>query len=641
MDKEKFYVRNKMLTYRDISSNIYLEVSIDAFSEANGRWKNLGQASIGFSLYDPKVNRNISIIGICLRYENAVRLFESVNGLFANSSSKTNIFSNGSVIQISQYTMKNRKELIFNFATNQNNQPIVQLTIIDTSSQRGRTTINLDLNAFKAIGKILKEFVETPIATNIGIKQLLAYDRILEAFESMKNDICVNINNVSKVITPKDQIDINEFPPDTQYEETELQKELQEEFKSSKGFSNVDLGLEKIKDNSSEVENFTKVYQPFISTCLNHDLDRLKSFITSFICTTEKSSEELFAPLDLIFNSSDVDIDERDQYTKTFGYYPVQFIMIYLLKKCIREAVQSGTFTNHIPALRFGTIFKRNTEMYKLSKEIITIFLLYSIIVNRFKDETDEIKRTYFAMKLLFSPFMFSIEVHDGLTDELCVEYDKCSESGMFQKMQNDYTSESYGGQLGINKEIFENCCSSFVKTLKEKETMIFDSVNGITDITKEFKIPIPMKPIESGSDIKRAIFEGPTIPLEPVKVDEPMKEIKIDKEELEADSKLDLFLESIKGIADNNLINGIKKNCNKFTDLPKFFKTVDIPEELFKIKRVIDIDPSLNRMQILKKAKLLKEDIDVTENRVMQDIDDSNYNESIDVQNILSMDDI
>jgi len=636
MEKEKYYIRNKMLSYRDLVTNTFLEVSIDALSEANGTWLSLNPATICFSLYDPKVNKNVSNIGICLRYDNAVRLFETVNSLFMASTDKKNIFTNGSVIQVPQYTFKNRKEIVFNFASDQNNQPVIQLTIIDTTSQRGKSSINLDMNAFKSIGKILKEFVETPISTNIGIKQLLSYDRVLENFNSMKNAICHKLITINDTINTakRNSVDLNEYK-EKPSEMSDMQKEFQEEFKK---FSDIDIGLEKLMNKEQE---FTKIDQLFISTCINHDLDKLREWATSFICITEKSSGELFAPLDFIFNISNISREDRTPYTNNFGYYPIQYALIFLLKKSVREAVQIGSYPNDIPALRFDTKFEKNTDMYNLSKEIITLFLLYSIVVNSFKDESEEIKRTYFTMKLLFSPFMFSINVDDGLVDELCLEYDKCYDSGMFRSIQDKYTSESYGGTLSINKEIFESCCNSFVKTLKTKQTITFNTEDDIRKIFNGYKISVPRKPIGNGEDIKRAIFELPDVEVKDKEIEPEIRE-SLPEERIEEDKKLVLFLDTIKGIADEELARDIKNTCIKYTELVSFFKTKDIPHELFKIKRVLDLDPNLTKSQILKKSKILKEDNDVTENRVMQE----GYTEegqvgNFNVQDILSIDGI
>lgn len=658
MEKEKYYIRNKIFTYRDLTTNTYLEVSVDASSEANGTWINLNPATICFSIYDPKVNKTVSSICICLRYNNAVLLVESVNNLFANMNSKENIFSNGSVIQIPQYTLKNRKELILNFACGKENKPIIQLTIIDSTSQRGRAVMGLDFNAFKSIGKILKEFVDSPISTNISIKQLLSYDRSLDNLTCIKDEICKKLEDINNTMNSAkvNMVDLDEYK-DEQTELSDLQKEFNKEYKE---FSKIDLGLDKVVKKTEET---TKVIQPFISTCLQYDLNNLNGLMTSFICTTEKSSWESFVPFDFIFNSSYISREDKSEFTDTFGYYPVQYALIFLLKKYVKEAVSTGTYPNNIPALSFGKKFKRNTPIYNLSKEIITIFLVYSIIVNSFKDETDEIKRTYFAMKLLFSAFMFSIEVDDKLYEELSMEYDKCYDSGMFRTIQDDYASESYGGSVSISKEVFESCCKSFVETLKNKNTRSFNTKEDIISIFKEYDVNSPRIPIESGEDIKVVIFESTVdweneytgtnainitnseahgVKIVESSTSEAVHILDSNNDYVENDSKLILFLDSIKGIAENKLVEDISNSCKVYEDLTKFFKTRDIPHELFKIKRVIDMDPTLSdKTKVLKKSKLLKEDIDVTETRAMQDESIVEFDEGFDVQDILSMDGI
>lgn len=632
MEKEKFYVHNKLLSYRDITSNNYLELSVDASSESGSTWVTFNPSTICISIYDPKVNKNVSTICICLRYNNVVKLIDSVNGLLSMSNS--NAFTTGAVIQIPQYTLKNRKELILNFASNQDNQPIVQLTIVDTASQRGRSSITLDKNVFVSIGRILKEFSDNPIATNIGLKQLLSYDRLLENLNSMKDEICTKLEFVGHSIhVKKDTIDVNEYNEEPS-QMSEMQEDFEKEFANSNGFSNVDLGLNKVI-KEEENKNVTKIDQPFISTCLNHDLHRLEEWTTSFICTDERSTGELFVPFDVIFNNSNITLDDRKKYIDEHGYYNTQYLIMVLLKKYVKEAINTGAYPTCIPALRFENKFKKDTNVYKLSKDIITIFLLYSIIINNFS--TDNMKRTYFIIKLLFSPFMFSIDITDNLIDELCIEYEKCNTCGMLDTIKDKYTSNSYGGSLNISREVFESCCKSFISTLKTKETFSISDKNSIDKLFKDFKVEPPKEKLNNGSDIRNNLFNTKIEQKEPVEIN--IENQKIKDFEIKEDERLKLFIDSARRIDDGELIKDMKNICKSYEDLTGYFKTKDIPAELFKIKRVLDKDITLRTVsQVLKQAKLLKEDEDVTVTRVIQDESVDSYNENFDVQDILSM---
>jgi len=636
MEKEKFYVHNKLLTYRDLASDNYLELSIDANSETSNGWTTLNPSTICFSIYDPKVNKNVSSICICVRYDNVVKLIDSINSLFNGNS---DVFLTGAVIQIPQYTLKNRKELILNFTNDQNNQHIVQLTIIDTTSQRGRSSINLDKNTFMSMGKILKEFVEYPIAINIGIKQLLSYDRLLEKLGSMKDELCNKLEDIKLSIdhSKHDIVDINEYNEEPS-QMSDYQKDFQKEFESTKGFSNIDLGLKKIIEAPQEDKNITKIDQPFISTCLNHDLRRLEEWVTSFVCTTEKSSGELFVPFDVIFNNSNIIIDDRKPYMNEYGYYSVQYLLMSLLKRNIKEAINTGRYPTTIPAIRFANKFRKETSVYKLSKDIITIFLLYSIVMNHFNNN-DDMKRTYFVIKLLFSPFMFSIDITEDLVKELCIEYEKCNMCGMLDTIKEQYTSDSYGGKLNLDREIFETCCKSFVNTLKTKETFSLTDKSNIDKLFKDFKVDFPTDFLKSGLDIRNNIFKviKPEETKVTIKEEPPIKDFVIKE-----DKRLKLFIDSSKGLVNDELINEMKNLCKEYNDLVSFFKIKDIPPELFKIKRILDINPTLETPnQVLKQSKILKEDIDVTTTRVIQEESVEDYNENFNVQDILSMDGI
>jgi hypothetical protein len=228
----------------------------------------------------------------------------------------------------------------------------------------------------------------------------------------------------------------------------------------------------------------------------------------------------------------------------------------------------------------------------------------------------------------------------DNILDDLSKEYDKCEMCGMFDVIKEKYSSSSYGGKLGISKEIFDNCSKSFINILSDKETSKFENYDDVLDLCKQYNIDIPELKIKNGIDIKNYVF------YKDEKESDVDKELVIhnDIEDTEdcLDKQLDIFLDCIKSIVDTKLIKDIKKSCRKYSDLVGFFKTKDIPHEIFKIKRVMDLNPTITKSQILKKSKLLKESEDVTESRVMQeDSVDSVNNEGFDVQEILSMDGI
>ena len=635
MEKENYYLRNEILSYTDLETNARLHVSIDSSVEANGKWTNLNPSILCFSIFDGRIGTNSSV-SVFLNHDNAVKLVNNVTKLFENNPQV--VFTNGSNIHVAQYTKKRKRELIFSFAYN--NKPVIQLALFDSLSQPGKAAMTMEMHTFRSIGKILKEFVDNPISTNIGMKQLVSNDILIKNIKLMCNETKKEILDVlkrqPKIMT--NDIDINEYD-ESPSQESEVQKQFKEAYDKSSGFSHVDLGLE--KSFIGEDKKLTKIKQPFISTFLDYDINRLSSWMTSIICTTEKSTSELFAPFDFILNLIDITDEDRDELKNEFGYNLMQYSTIYLLKKNVKDTLKTGNYTKNIPALKFNKKFVRGTKLHRLSEEIITIFIIYLIFIKFLSDlgqsDIDIYKRTFFSMKLLFSPFIFSIEVDDELVDDLCTEFNKVGNCGLIEQLKVIYTGISCGGNLEIHSGIFEKCCRSFVKTIKTEQTMQFFTEEETKKIINEYNIYVPTKPLNNGEDIKRAIFEIPSIEKESESVVEE-KTLEPNMEMEEEDKRLDLFLESAVGIVDDETVNNIKSCCKKYSDLPNFFRQNDVPHEVFKIKRVLDIDNTLTaRSQVLKKAKILKEESQVTETSVMQEETTQEFQKDFDVQSLLS----
>jgi len=639
------YLKNKIFSYRDLSTGVYLDLSIDSSTSKTGNWMNFNPIQLCFSIYDARVNENISKVSMCLRYQNILKLITNIK-----SVDPEKIFDTGCTINIAQYNHKSKKELVLNFGHDKHSEKIVQITIIDNTSQRGRAIANVNKEGFSAIANILNDFAANLIRTDLSMKQLFINYNVLEQLNELKEKInkqqkTTQYHDVEKYYpenTSDKSPDINEYN-DKPCEPSEVQKDFMDVCEKSNMFSDVDIGIKSSDMLKKTREKLTRPDKPFIGTFLNYDLSKLETWSTSFVCLTEKSDPFSFSPFDIIMNLGKISSSEREPYMNEFGYYPMQYATIHILKNSVKNAIITGEYPKSVPAVRFNKTIERGTDLHKLSQEILVVFLMYSFINNSYINlknvsviDLDSFRRSYFTVKLLFSPFIFSMETYDTFIEDLVTMFEMCVESGLLKDIKNKYTDITCGGNINFNKEMFEKYCNSFLTVISNSNVDKFSTEEETKETFEKYNVPIPSIEMSSREDVKNALFDKPLVQ------DVEEKDYKIEEEikPEEVDTRLDMFFECSKRYVEDKVFNGLKETCKNFDNLRKCFLKFDIPPELIKIMRAIEIDKqAITKQQVLKTAKLFKEEEGVTNSNKFQE--DMITDDAMDIQKFLTSDGI
>ena len=197
--------------------------------------------------------------------------------------------------------------------------------------------------------------------------------------------------------------------------------------------------------------------------------------------------------------------------------------------------------------------------------------------------------------------------------------------------IKEEYTRLTIGGELQISYELMDDYIDMFLKIIENNKYPHMDSEKDVINHLKRNIIPLSKKQLSSAKEIQKEIFDHINKSKVKKKKEEPNKSDM--KKTSKKDVALNTFFKVVSDYMDKDLLSDIKSSCSTYNSLTSIFKTKDIPAEVFKIKRVMDLYPDMNdKVKILKKAKLLKEDSTVTESRVLQD--DTLINE-LEVENV------
>jgi len=668
MSKEDFVMVNNIIDYIDpktgISMNMKIMLPVSISLDKCSYEKTL----LLINIYEPRVNNSLKV---SLYINHTFSLMRQLNSFF--KSGPIDAFKLGGCVRILRYSKKSRSELLFNFSYDyEENTPYISMTIINTLSAINKLTIPLSYDIFICISELLKEYTTNFLRIDSGLKSSLAIHKFSNIITTKISNISENLNaGINKISRHINDVMISEDSTNEDYDEY-LDLNVSDECKSD---GNIAVDMQNIFDNRcKQTKMFENIRLPeisdiqtsnhmtissklFMTNFLQCRIDRLDEWIAAFISTTSNSSELMFAPIDIIMNQCGIKKDDISDIVNTYGYYRMQYGMMEIIKIGIRDYIMKQNsdkfLMKKIPPIKFSKVIDKQHCLYDMTKEMITIYLLYNMIVNRYfkwiennsveKKTIYECNRNLFVLKILFTPFILSLKMEDDFIDEMTIEYERCKECGLFNSMEKKYGELTLGGKLIMTLEIFLENFKPFYKKLKNTKTFNFDTYEEVNIIFKQFDIPIPNIDIVSDLDIRKAIF--PENKKEILTKKNDIKKNIIERDIVHMDIRdpiLDIFLNAGSQYINAELLNNINNNCKSFDDLSKFMLKCDIPDELFKIKRVLEIDNSLkDKSSILKLAKLLKEDDDITKTRIMNDnIVETSIND-IDLVDIINHEDI
>jgi len=623
-----------------------------------------------FVIKDKRIHNSNTRVMFEVQY--IYKLVEQIEKIISNGIK--NAFTLNTIINVIKFSAKTKQTILFTFKV-ADNKPVINICLLDPTFPNGKVDIDiLDLSCFKVIYNLMQSYVKNLISIDLKTKSLLSNDMIISRLDNIEKDIIFSVNEMNKItedvkniaknqrslvpipFTKKEDFDIknldsvlgdqtalnqsesidefDEFSEET--EPSEDQQMFTNELIKTNYFEDVRLPDIPEEDDDKPKKTKRKINQPLLSSFLNFDISRLKEWSTSFIHTNEKSAPDLFAPFDVIMKIGSISEEEMKQYTCEYGYYYIQYALIHILKRSIKDYLENNISypTSSISPIMFSKRFVPGTGLYSLGKELVTMFLSYSFIVNNIMKTIDthtdgisrfsEYEKVWYTIKLLFTPFIFSIELHDGLKDEILAEFRKCESSGFFNSMKEEYLNITHGGKINVSIEIFDKYIDKYISILKNVQSATFNTKENTSKYFTNNKIPIPLKKILNTEDIQKEVLCVRESDAKNLQKEEKLVPKGIKKETQiisSGDVALDTFLKIIKKYVTADIIKDIKKTCKDFKSLPAIFQSKDMPSEAFKIKRIMDLYPEeYNATKILRMAKLLEEDTTVTESRVLQD---------------------
>ncbi|MCK5018193.1 MAG: hypothetical protein KAS32_14145 [Candidatus Peribacteraceae bacterium] len=658
------WISRKAFSYFDTKTSITLNVSTDTGMKKNG-FTSFFPMRVCFQATDPRMERTNSRIKVELEFPHVNMLVDRVNKTISSHPDKKALYKTGSTVGVFKYNVKNKKELGFKFYYD--NCESIMMKLTDPTSGRQTAIINLDEDIFTSIMLFLTGFknnynvidatytqaLMSDAASDEIIQKLGNLDNRLTAIESKIKESNGNVQseNITEggIMTTEavdDYIDYVEDEPEIdKIVDTSTQDDFNTILNNTNGFSDVELdGPKEYIPKKQEI----KTSQPFIESFLNWDMNRIKEWATTIVCTTDKATPEYFNPLELILNLCGIDDDTRRQYADDEHFYKSQYIMTKFVKDGVKNALKHQIeYPSSVPTMRFRSTIKRGTPLYNVGVDATVIYLIYSYVVNSYLKQIqtddanmvkiDEYKRAIFVLKTIINPIIFSLEITDKFTSDLSEVFNNCVSGGLIKKFEEAYTAVGIGGKINLTLEAFDAMVANILKAVNSQPSVDINDNESMDNLMVQYGIVATTKSLNSPSDVKDLIFYTKDLVTTKEEVESNTKSRNdsvaiLDESEPDiTDSKLELFLECAAEFTNNGLVDRIRDNCQSFSELGTYFKREDIPSEMFKIKRIMDIDKSLTlKIDVLKMSKLLKEDSTVTESRVIQQEESSgDVNES------------
>ena len=635
MEKETdlFWSTKKLFSYTDQTTGVVFDVVLGSGITIEDHVKHKNTRA-SFIIRDNRIAHG-SRVKIDLEYFDLYSTCESIKKLFKNGERAA--FKTGGHFTITRHHTHNiKKYLTIGIVNNTDNKGVV-MKLKDPSTTMGESSVLFNSIGWRSFRKFLEDLINNYTSVSMTFDNTILISElsshIRTAMSQKMGTLVTSLNNsVNTVISHDDKNAVveveDEVVEENEQEDPDVANFMDDISKGS--FEDIDLD---IKENKY-IETTEKIPQKFVGDFLDWDILKLKEWTSAITCLTENSKTDLFFPFELIH--SDI---KRSQ-----SYYLANYGIIYYLKKVLKDNLQNNAsdYPGVVPSFNFDK-YLNEMDLDEVGKGVIVTILLYSIIINGIfasidnidKQIVEDYKRVYFCMKLIFSPYIFSINLEDRqkTTDELVLEFEKYKENGFLKNVEKDYAQMTMGGKFDITSSRFRQSLNGFL-TYCENEQMTISSLSnleGVKTTLNRFNVPLPAGEVTE-DNIKKIIFS--TLGGKKKDVPKQVNTVVVQQvHSVENDKKLELFIECISKYIDDETKEILTNQCNSFSDIPDTLRKTDAPSQVFKMKRIMDLHPNLeSKFEILNKAKLLNEDENVTEGRVLKDqeeeeVEDLNYN--------------
>jgi len=661
LEKESLFLQNHLMEYTDPRTSISMKMSTSTVIRSDDKWESYEPTMLTVAILDPRTGYKSIRASLCIHH--IYDLINQVTNFMKVGPEQA--FITGGNVSVVKYLKKSKAELLFNLAyDHENRKPAITMIVTNSVSTVGKLTIPVDFLTFKTMIELMKQYTNSFITVDTGTKTILTLNRLMGKITTINSNITAGFDRLTKELRnlsisqsppSSEQFEIEEY--DNSMDEIEEEQDVENDKSADAGIefnklctvSNTfeDIELPDIPDDSGDStkkEKRINPSKPFVNNFLNCDINRLREWSASFISSNKKSDLKIFTPIDMITSTCNISDDIMMEYSNTEGYYLMQYGMIKAIKDGVKHALVTGEGypAKKVPIIKFHKSISKGDPLFEISKEILSIYIIYDMLVNKYftwidtndadMKVVDEYRRTLYTMRILFAPFLFSLDINKSFEDEIEIEYNRCKTCGVLDIVEKEYADLTLGSILAVDLKMFKNSYDRIAKIITGTPAKKFTTTKEVYTIFEKHGIDKPDTDILLPEDIKTALTKTPSKPKQKTQK-EVIKEAPVTK----MDEKMKLFLECLKGYAEEYLLGDLKNNCKKFEDVSAFMQHRDIPAQMFKIKRAMEIDNTLkDRRSVLKIAKLLKEEDDVSQSRVLQDIPSDNNFEDVDLQSVI-----
>lgn len=642
------WISQNIYTYTDRKTSIIMTLKLDGgiiINENNIPAYN--PARISISLRDPRNNTGVKY-QYTMHFSDLVLFKQNCETIFNSSPNKIEVFKNKKTFNLIKYLNAGNKKIInFQFILLEENKPHCSMSI--KVSNNDYKTIILDSDSFLCLKTLVYQVLDNYAVISTNLLNVANSIKISEKLDKINCGITQNNNDLTAVFYKKmtvADVDEEEFDVETEilndrdkYNEDDIIRgettengeiddisdEPIEELVLDDTANKFNSMIENMEDTIiPEVNEFYKKIENkktnrsgndisnrvFLGSYLNNNLTKLTEWASAFLNSNENSHPDIFTPITSLFSLSGFPYKNRVLFNSEYKNN-IEF------RALVKEYIESGKFPrSNCYKLDLNVKECGIPVVFKLSTEILSIFIVYHYFVNVFLNKLQRTDSKYitnynitleFIRKVLFS-IVLTVDFENMDDSEIKSYIESCMEffremaaKGKFDEFSELFSKISNGGKFELTEPVFEKMINDILFMLKTNKI--------------KYSIAEEEEDFDDSEDVKNKFIEF-------------MEEKNNNNRNKVKETQLRLFVETCEKFMSEKEYNAfLNKNVGSFKELTAYVKKQN-NSDVFKLYRVIESNPNfVNRAQVLKEFRLFKEDESVTETRIIS----SSNNDSVD----------
>ena len=400
---------------------------------------------------------------------------------------------------------------------------VAYLYITDPQSDTNKDMIELPMNIFVHIAKLLENMINNYVSLQLEMvntmnseKSLRYMEQTTEQNQAMLDEMKSLIKAMHNKQTSKHTVEETDVVEERELviDHKELQKQFDEELTDDNINKTVIEELDALKN-----ERANRVNQPvsfkisFINNCLKNDLSNLSRLVIKYTLCDENTSKDELCPIKKILSLSfPDDFKELNLILNDPNLYYYEYKMIQYLKDWTRETLTNEKidYSNYSPFADFH-FDENNKEVIEFGMDVLSCLVCLGYINYKmglegpnYKDE-NSIKASGFFLRILFFKFIENTIDKIENIDELLLERIK-------QLIKDGFVKNMIYKQIKWDDEVFLN-------------KIIEAAISNLNGLQMQPTEPDKVKLFKSLKDIQNKLLEDNT--------EENKTDVETDPEEL------------------------------------------------------------------------------------------------------------